>query len=333
MKNDENAAASDAMAVRQVILGYQPARALLAADELGLTDLLTDGPKSAEELAQATNTHAPSLYRLMRALAALDLFREDSDGRFSLGALAPGLHDASRIGVENYKAWAELPHSIRTGEPAFELVHGKGFYDYLADDPSRAERFDSALAAVSRDWAPAVFDVYDFGSADTVADVGGGRGTFITALLKAHPDVMGILFDQPHVVEHSDPILEAANVAKRCRVIGGSFFASVPPGADIYTLCNLLTDWDDEQGTEILRNCREAMKDDGRLLIIDRVLPPPNDPNRKSMAFLDLFFLVMEGGRIRTQEEFENLLGAAGLVARKVLPTASTFSVIEGVKV
>jgi hypothetical protein len=332
MTDDKAAIAADTTAVRQLILGYQAARALLAADELGLVELLGDGVKTAEELAQATDCDAPSLYRLLRALATIDLVAEDGDGRFTAGPLAPGLRDAARIGVESYRAWAELPHSLRTGEPAFDQVHGKSFYAYLAEDPARAGRFDAALAAVSRDWAPAVFEVYDFSAAGTVADIGGGRGSFLAELLRAHPHCRGILFDQPQVVEHAGPILAAAGVAERCRLAGGSFFESVPSGAEVYTLCNLLTDWDDGRATEILGACRRAMADDGRVLVIDRILPPPGHPDRRALAFLDLFFLVLEGGRIRSREEFEGLLAGAGFRTTRVLATASTFSVIEGVK-
>jgi hypothetical protein len=147
-----------------------------------------------------------------------------------------------------------------------------------------------------------------------------------------HPHCRGILFDQPQVVEHAGPILAAAGVAERCRLAGGSFFESVPSGADVYTLCNLLTDWDDGRATEILGACRRAMADDGRVLVIDRILPPPGHPDRRALAFLDLFFLVLEGGRIRSREEFEGLLAGAGFRTARVLATASTFSVIEGVK-
>lgn len=333
MSNDKRHAAGDTLAVRQLILGYQVSRALLAADEMGLAGLLNDGTKTVQEIALATGTHAPSLYRFLRALAAIDFVREHDDGRFSLGPLAPGLHDAARIGVESYKAWAELPYSLRTGKSAFEKVYGKDFYAYLADDPDRAKRFDSALAAVSRDWAPAVFDVYDFTSVGTVADIGGGRGTFVIRLLEAHPDLRGILFDQPEVVSHAIPLLERAAVTERCRVVGGNFLESVPSGANIYTLCNLLTDWGDNQAAGIFASCREAMDVGSRVLIIDRVLPPSSDPNRRAMAFLDLFFLVLEGGHIRTRQEFKHLLESTGFRMTQVLATASTFSVIEGIKV
>jgi hypothetical protein len=162
-----------------------------------------------------------------------------------------------------------------------------------------------------------------------VADIGGGRGTFLATLLKAYPSMTGVLFDTPQVVEHAGPILEGAGVAERCRCVGGSFFESVPKGADAYTLCNLVTDWDDEHATAILKSCKRAMLPHARVLIIDRVLPPPGDPNRRAIAFLDLFFLVLEGGSIRTADDFTRILAAAGFEISRIIPTTTTFSIVE----
>jgi len=329
LTKERQAGAAETQRNRQLVTGYQAARALLAADELVVVELLEGGSKSAEELAHATGTQASSLYRFLRALSTVDLVEEDSEGRFSLGPLASGLRDAARIGVESYRAWAELPFSLRTGKPAFPEVFGKPFYDYLSHDAARAARFDSALAAVSRDWAPAVLEAYDFGVFGTVTDIGGGRGTFLATLLEACPTMKGVLFDTPQVVEHAGPILEGAGVAERCRCVGGSFFESVPRGADAYTLCNLLTDWGDEHATAILKSCQRAMPPHARVLIIDRVLPPPGDPNRRAMAFLDLFFLVLEGGSIRTSDDFTRILAAAGLKVSSIIPTTTTFSIVE----
>ena len=329
LTRERQVGAADTQRIRQLVTGYQAARALLAADDLGVVRLLESGPKSAEELAHATGMHAPSLYRFLRALSTVDLIEEDSEGRFSLGPLASGLRDAARIGVESYRAWAELPFSLKTGAPAFPEVYGKPFYDYLAEDEARAARFDNSLAAVSRDWAPAVFEAYDFGAFQTVVDIGGGRGTFLATLLEVHPTLKGVLFDMPQVVERSGPILEDAGVAERCRCVGGSFFDAVPKGADAYTLCNLLTDWDDEHAIAILKSCQRAMPPHARVLVVDRVLPPTGDSNRQALAFLDLFFLVLEGGSIRTSDDFAQILEAAGLEVSRVIKTTSTFSIIE----
>lgn len=327
MKPDIGAA--DDQTVRQLVTGYQAARALLAADELGVIDMLQDGPKTAGELAQIAAMNPSAMYRFMRALSTVDLVDENDAGQYSLGALAHGLRDAARIGVESYRAWAELPFSIRTGKPAFPEVFGITFYEYLGEDEARASRFDSALAAVSLDWAPAALEAYDFGGFGSVADIGGGRGTFLSILLNAYPKMNGMLFDQPEVIEHSKSILKQAGVDGRCQSVGGSFFDAVPSGADAYTLCNLLTDWPDDEAITILTSIKRAMPPEGKVLIIDRVLPPPGHPNRKTLAFLDLFFLVLEGGTIRTEEGFRHILGAAGLEISSITSTNSTFSIIE----
>lgn len=332
MTNGQQGGASDTQRIRQLVTGYQVSRALLAADELGLVELLQSGPKSAEQLAGETHTHARSLYRLLRALSTVDLFAEDEHGRFSLGPLAGDLRDASRIGVENYRAWAELPYSIGTGKPAFPEVFGKPFYEYLSEDAARAARFDSAIASVAHVWGPEALNAYDFSDFATVVDIGGGRGTFISMLLKANPGMQGILFDLPRVVEEARPTLEDAGIFDRCHCVGGSFFESMPEGADAYTLCNLLTDWGDEPATDILKSCVRAMPAHAKVVVIDRVLPPPGDPNRKAMAFLDLFFLVLEGGAIRSTDDFGRILSTAGLEVSRVIPTETTFSIIEATR-
>ena len=317
--------------LRQLLAGYQVSRALLAAEELGLVASLEQGAKSADELAQATNTHSPSIHRLLRALASVEVITE-RDGRFSLGPLAPGLRDLgmARLGLESYHAWGELAHTLRTGTPAFDRVYGKRFYEYIAEDPVRVTRWDDAMVAISQSWIPAVLAAYNFPGTRRLADLGGGRGTFLATVLAAHPAMHGVLFDQPHVVANAGPVLARAGVTERCDVVGGSFLDAVPPGADTYTLCNALTDWDDELGSKVLQNVRQALPGKGKILVIDRVFSSPDDPSHPLVAFLDLWFLVMEGGRIRTWDEYERLLTGAGFDIARVVPTASEFSVIEG---
>ena len=338
MRNPETAcseappdAAEHRRRLRQLLAGYQVSRALLAADELGLVESLEQGAKSADELARATSTPPPSVHRLLRALASVEVVTE-RDGQFSLGPLASGLCDlgTARLGLESYRAWDELAHTLRTGTPAFDRVYGKRFYEYIGEDAVRAARWDNAMAAISRDWIPAVLAAYDFPGTGTLADLGGGRGTFLATVLAAYPAMRGILFDQPHVVAGAGSVLAAAGVTERCQVVGGSFLDAVPPRADTYTLCNALCDWDDEVASRILQNVRRALPGKGRILVIDRVFPSPDDPSHPLIAFLDLWFLVMEGGRIRTRAEYEWLLVGAGFAIVRVVPTASEFSVIEG---
>ena len=317
--------------LRQLLAGYQVSRALLVADELGLVELLQHGPHSADELARATGTHAPSVQRLLRALAGVEAVTE-RDGRFSLGPLAVGLRElgTARLGVESYRVWGELAYTLRTGKPAFDRVYGKPFYAYIGEDPVRGSRWDSAMVEISRDWIPAVLAAYDFPGTSILADVGGGRGTFLASVLAAHPAMRGILLDQPHVVAGAGSVLAAAGVTERCQVVGGSFLDEVPAGADTYTLCNALCDWDDEVGATILQNVRRALAGKGKILVIDRILPPADHPSYSLVAFLDLWFLALEGGRIRTQDEYARLLAEAGFGIARVVPTASEFTVIEG---
>jgi len=323
--------AKDTDRIRRLVTGYQISRALLAADEIGLLEHLQDGPKSVTELAAAMQLHEPTLARFIRALAAVELVNLDDERLVSQGALAEGLRDAARIGVENYRAWAELPYSLQTGKPAFDQVFGKGFYEYLDSEPAKAERFNASLAAVSRGWIPGVIEAVDFSDTTTVADIGGGHGTLLAALLKAHAHLDGILVDQAAVLSRAKSALAAEGVLNRCRLESANFLESVPSGANVSMLCNLLTDWDDDHAEIILRNCRAAMGDGGRIVAVDRVLPPAGDLNHQSVAFLDLFFLVMEGGRIRTREEFECLFDAAEFRLAAVKPVGGGFYAIEGV--
>jgi hypothetical protein len=326
----ENGTAKDTDTIRQLVMGYQVARALLAADEIGLLDHLQDEPKSVSELAEATGTHGPTLARFIRALAAVELLAVDSEGRVLRGPLAEGLREAARIGAENYRAWCELPYTLRTGKPAFEKVFGQGFYEYLDGEPEKAERFNAALAAVSKGWIPGVLTTVDFTGAKTVADIGGGHGTFLAELLKTHTHLEGILIDQAAVLGHADAVLTAEGVKDRCRLETANFLEFLPQGANVSTLCNLLTDWDDDHASLILKNCRASMEDGGRIVVVDRVLPPSDEPAHRSAAFLDLFFLVMEGGRIRTLEEFACIFESAGFGLVRSAPVGGGIHALEG---
>lgn len=321
--------AKDTDTIRQLVTGYQAARALLAADEINLLHHLQDGPKQVNELAVATKTHEPTLLRFLRALASIDLVVV-RDRQVSKGPLADGLKDAARIGVENYRVWNELPYTLSTGCPAFEKVFGRGFYEYLENEPEKAERFNTSLAAVSMGWISSVLDAVDFTGSKVVADIGGGHGTFLIELLKTNLHLQGILIDQAAVLSHAKAVVESAGVQDRCRMESVNFLKTLPDGADLCSLCNLLVDWDDTNANLILQNCHAAMGDGGRILVVDRVLPPTDDPGHRSAAFLDLFFLLMEGGRIRTQKEYEGLFEAADFHLIRTFPVGGGFYVLEG---
>jgi O-methyltransferase domain/Dimerisation domain len=321
-----------------LVNGYQVSQAIHVAATLGIADLLKNGPRSSDDLAVATGTHAGSLYRLLRALASVGVFREDADRRFALTLLGDGLRSdapepigpwAVFIGQpEHQRAWGHLLHSIQTGENAFQHVHGVNVWEYRARSPEAGAIFDRAMTGLSRGVTDAVLNAYDFAQFACVVDVGGGQGALLAAILTKHPSMRGVLFDQPQVVAGAEQVLRAAGVADRCQVGGGDFFEAVPDGGDAYVLKSILHDWEDEQATAILRTCRRAIGPNGKLLVIEREISPPNeDPRAK---FVDLLMLVSAGGRERTRKEWAVLFAAGGFRLSDVTP-AKTWSIIEGV--
>jgi predicted O-methyltransferase YrrM len=321
--------------MQQMLNGFRVTQALYVAARLGLADILKDGPQPAEALAATTGANPDALYRVLRALASLGVFAEDTAGRFTLTPLAELLQQdhphslrpqAVFRGDEPYRACGELFGSVMSGKNAFERVFGAPHFQYLAQHPAQNELFNQTMSASSRQVAMAIVGAYDFSSARTVVDIAGGQGVLIAAILRANPALHGVLFDQPHVVANARPILEAAGVADRCELASGDFFASVPSG-DLYTLRHILHDWDDEHAIAILRSCAEAMPPGGRTLVIESVIEPGNDPS--PAKFLDLMMFVMNGGRERTAEEYRRLFAAAGLRLRRIIPTEAE-SLIEG---
>jgi hypothetical protein len=319
--------------------GYWVSQAIAVATKLSLPDLLKDGPKSSPELAAATATHEPSLYRLLRALASVGVFTEGTDrhfGRTPLSACleseAPGSLRAFIIMMDEpwiRNPWTALLHSVKTGQAASEHVHGMGQFQYLAQHPQAAEIFDQAMTNLATQWHTAALTAYDFSRHRTVVDIGGGHGALLTAILTAHPQLRGVLFDQPHVVEGAKPRLTAAGLAQRCELVGGDFFDSVPAGGDLYLLGHILIDWEDADAITILQHIRQAIAPAGKLLILEEVIPPGPGPSWEKL--LDLNMLVVVGGRGRTEREFRALLGHAGFELSQVIPTGSPICLIEGV--
>src|SRR5262249_28867669 len=278
-----------------------------------------------------------SLYRLLRALASIGIFAEDPDGRFRLTPLAECLRSdvpgtqrpaALLMGGEHYRSWGEFLYSVRTGRTAFDHAYGMPVFDYLAVHPEQAEVFDAAMTAIHGAETGAMLAAYDFSGVGTLVDVGGGNGSLLCAVLRQYPSMHGVLFDRGHVVERARPNLRAAGVEGRCRAVAGSFFESVPPGGDAYLLRHIIHDWDDEQSLRILRNCRRAVGGQARLLIVESVIPPGNEPSFSK--WLDLNMLVVPGGLERTEAEYRDLLQQAGFRLVGVVPTAMEVSVIEG---
>jgi hypothetical protein len=319
------------VALRRLANGYQVTQAIHVAAMLGIADLLGDGPRSSEALADDTASHAPSLHRVLRALASVGVLHEDDDGRFALTAIGACLRSdapepvggwAAFVGRPyHWQAWGALLDGVRTGENAFRSVHGTDVWDYRASHPEEGAIFDAAMTAIMLRANRHVLAAYDFGRFATVVDVGGGGGAFLGAVLEANPGMRGVLFDQPQVVA-------GAVVGERCEVVAGSFFDAVPEGADAYLLKAVLHDWEDEDAVRILRRCRAAIVEHGAVLVVERDLGAANE--NADAKFSDLNMMVGPGGRERTGDEFAALFAAGGFALQSTTPTAIGLSLFEG---
>jgi hypothetical protein len=321
----------------RLINGYQISQAIYAAVHLGVADHLKDGRLPHDQLAILTRSHPGTLYRLLRALAAADVLHEHEGGSFSLTPLGDCLRSdsASPVGAwaafvgrpYMWQAWGHLLHSVLTGDNAFTDLNKKSVWQFRSEHPDEGAIFDRAMTALSKSAVDAILRAYDFSKFDLIADIGGGQGQTLAGIMTANTQTRGILFDQPHVVEKATSILASAGLEGRCEIIGGSFFEAVPSGADAYILRAILHDWEDEEAALILKACRRAMCDTGRLLIIERVIAPPNEG--LIGKFSDLNMLVSPGGRERTREEFSDLCGSAGFKVASVVAAGPMLSVIE----
>jgi SAM-dependent methyltransferase len=319
----------------RLVTGFWVSRALYIAATLGIADLLQDEPKAIGELAQATGSHAPSLYRVLRTLASVGVFAEDAPGRFALTPLGATLQSAGpgslrawvsvQLGAEHYQAWGEALHSVHTGEIAFEHVFGMGVWPYRAQHREHATLFDEAMANLTGLYQAAVVSSYVFAQFDTIVDVGGGDGGLLIAILTANPRVQGVLFDLPHVAAKAERRIAAAGLAGRCRVVAGDAFAAVPEGGDAYLLSRVIHDWDDARAIALLQSCHRAMGAAGRLLLIEGIVPAGNAPDLSKL--FDLNMLVLAGGRERTAAEYQAVLAAAGFALVHVIPTPSVLGV------
>jgi ubiquinone/menaquinone biosynthesis C-methylase UbiE len=234
------------------------------------------------------------------------------------------------FGGEQYQAWGGVLHSVRAGQPAFDQVYGTSYFEYVARNPDAAAIFDEAMTSYTTQVAHAVVATYDFSSAKSLVDVGGGEGMLLATILRANPSTRGILFDLPHVISRASGPLERSDVGDRCQTVAGDFFRSVPDGADTYLLAQILHDWDDDHSRTILTNCHRAMQPGGKVLVIELVIPPGNEPFIGK--WLDLHMLVLQTGRERTAAEYQELLASAGFQLTRVIATESGASVVEGTR-
>jgi len=324
-------------ALMQLIAGATVAQAISVVCKLGIADLLRAGPRTCVDMAAAVGAHAPSLYRVLRALAGVGIFAEDQDGGFVLTPLAQPLRSDVPNSVQAYavmsgerwvwRSLGEIEHSVRTGESAFEHVFGAPLFDYYSAHPEAGQVSANALSSLSRRDNDAVIDAYDFTGARTIIDIGGGQGSLLAAVLVANPGLRGVLFERQPVIEMARTQLNAAGVADRCELVSGDFFATIPAGGDIYIMKKVIHDWNDDDARVILKRAHAAMPASARLLLADHVVPPGNEPSEAK--WLDLLMLVYAGGRERTESEHRDLLASAEFAFDRIVPTASSVSLIE----
>ncbi|MDX1500783.1 MAG: methyltransferase [Thermoanaerobaculia bacterium] len=320
----------------EILLGRSLARSVSVAAELALADRLARGAVTVSDLAVSAGVHEEALYRLLRALAAFGIFRELDGRRFENSELSeplrgdhPGSLRAQAEWIDGplcWGAWGRLDHSVRTGRPAFDEVFGMPWFEYLEQSAPDRERFDAAMGAATRGTARAVAEAYDYSGVETLVDVGGGRGDLLAAILERHPSVGGVLMDRPEVVRRASARL--GELAGRVSLVPGDFFEEVPPGGDLYVVKQVLHDWSDELCLEILGNCRAAMSDGARLLIVERTISETRESRWSKLRDLDLL-AITGGGRERDEEEYVALLERAGLERVRVLPTTTQVGILE----
>lgn len=327
-------AQSPAMLIHQMSQGHYLSQALYAIAKLGVADFIGDGRSSIAELARAARADEEVLYRVMRALAGFGVMREEEGRFFSLTAAGKLLHtdhpQSLRHAVifrceENYDAFRALVHSVCTGENPFKRVFGAPRFEYLRSNKEANASFQEGMKAITKADTAAILKAYDFSAFKTAVDVGGGNGALLAGILKQNPHLSGILFDQATTIELARA--GAGGHLDSCQLVAGDFFQDVPKGGDLYILKSVIHDWPDEPAVTILRNCRAAMGEKGKLVVIDRIIGPPNQPSYA--LFVDLAVLVEHGGQERRQEEFETLFERAGLKLVRVIETESSFHLME----
>lgn len=314
------------------------APALYAVARLEVAEALEKGPLPVAELARSVGAHPESLHRVIRALATVGVFEEAPDGRIGHTAKSRLLLKAHPRSIRaialffgepfRWETAGQLFHSVKTGEPAFEARHGQTLFDYLTDHPDAAEVFDSAMTAFSATSNDDVLAAYDFSRHDVLCDVGGGHGSLLFAILEKYPSVRGVVYDLPHVVRQTAEASAKRGLVARMEVAAGSFFERVPGGADAYLLKSIIHDWDDERAALVLSRCREALRPGGRVLVVERVIPPGNEPFDAKLVDLEMMALT-PGGKERTREQYEALFSRAGLRIVAIHASPSSRSIIE----
>lgn len=329
------------MQLMQLSFAFMVSRSISVAAEFFIADKLTERPKTATELAGETGLHARSLYRMLRACASYGVFAEDEQGRFMLTPMAELLRSdqpgnlraftAMMNSVWQYQSWAEMDHAVKTGQPAFDKVFRMPFFEFCEKTERAGREFNEAMTSNSAYTSEIFLNAYNFTGFTKVVDVGGGHGILLASLLQRNPHLSGILYEMPALAAAASELMQQYSVADRCEQVGGDFFASVPEGGDLYILKHIIHDWNDEQCTRILSNCRKSMKQGGKVLVIEMVVPEGNTPSLAKL--LDLQMLVCLPGCERTETEYRALFKKGGLSLSRILPMPSPFSIIEAVPI
>jgi hypothetical protein len=313
-------------------------QALHVAARLGIADELRGGPRRIGDISAALGAQPDALDRLMRMLASIGVLTAGESGAYQLTPLGETLRTDSPNSVRDWalyigalapwNAWGHLYESVKTGTPGFVLAHGMPTYDFLESHPELAACFNRWMSKQSAQQNAAIVDAYDFSKFQVVADIGGGQGSTLAAVLERYPSLRGILFDKPSVVAEPAP-LDASGVRTRCDVVGGDMLEALPPDADLYIIKRALMICGDAEAVRVLKNCVAHVRSGGKVLVVEMVMPPVGEPG-PATTFDILMLLANKGGRIRTESEFRELFAEAGLKLDRAIPTRSPNVLLEG---
>lgn len=322
--------------------GMMVSQALNVVVNLGIADLLKDGEKTIKELAQLTDSNEDFLYRVLRALAGFGIFAETEKHHFQQTQISYFLRSDVAGSMHNFikmwgadwrwKSWGALLDSVKSGSPGFNLTHKEAnIWDYFTNiDLESGKVFSLAMSNFANTLNPAIVPSYDFSSFEKVVDVGGAHGNLLVEVLKANPTLKGVLFDRPSVVEDAKAFIDSSSVVDRCEIIGGDFLTSVPVEADLYMMKFVLHDWSDQDSIKILSNCRKHINPNGKVLIIEQLIAPGNEPSFSKMLDLEMM-VCTHYGRERTEDDFKAIYEAAGFKLNRIIKTPTIANIIEGV--
>ena len=325
----------------QLVCACFVSQAVYAAAKLGIADLVKDGPKDAEYLSQQTVMDELSLYRVLRTLVSVGVFTETDGKTFANSPMSEFLrsdhpNSARDLSIwmgepEHWKVYGDMLYSVKTGKPAWDHVHGEPVFPYLfKTNTALGDIFNRAMTSLSHHSIPGLLKAYDFSGVETIADIAGGVGHLLGAVLQKYPSMNGVLFDMSEVLSSAPSMLDSYGVNDRVELVDGDFFTSIPVKADVYILKHIIHDWYDDNCEKILRNIHSVMPDDGRILIIDAVIPDGDGPHYGKV--LDLEMMISPGGCERTETEFADLLNKSGLKLNRIIPTEGPMCIVEAVK-